>query len=231
MIEVNITSVFYGSKKVLGMINEKFDKGFVNCVVGKNGSGKTTFFESLMGIKECRNDIKIDGLKQEEKGYFKKIFYVPSDFMLPEYLTGQEYIDFIFGIYGDHDENIKKKLVELFEFEQGLKQMIEDYSFGMKKKIQIITAFSLKVDNLIFDEVLSGLDIESRYVFEKIVEKYKDKKTIIISSHEVEFIKKFSERIYLVDSGQVQKQDDFQKIDNLVSFEKKKTLESIKWRK
>lgn len=60
-------------------------------IVGLNGSGKTVFLNSITGILNIDSGtIAIDGFKPDSKEFKERIFYIPSDFYLPEYMTGKE---------------------------------------------------------------------------------------------------------------------------------------------
>lgn len=201
MIEIlNLTKRF-GSNTILCNNYFKFNKGEITTIVGMNGSGKTTLIQILLGIIEYdQMEMRIiKGGKTQNATKLRDVFYVPSDSVLPEYLTGSEYLSFVFKIYQNHDDYRLKLLIKLFDFENALKKLIVEYSYGMKKKLQIIVALSLNTSTLIFDEVHSGLDIEATYFFNSLIRKRANEGCyIIIATHDVHYANTATDKKYLL---------------------------------
>lgn len=103
---------------------------------------------------------------------------------MPEYLTGEEYCTYLHVLKGNKlDKYTFESLCQLFNLEKDKDKLIEQYSYGMKKKIQFITGILLKCKLYIFDELTSGLDIETILLIEKIL--LSKKATFVVSSHEI----------------------------------------------
>ena len=116
-LEVNNLKKSYGEKLVLDDIDFSFESGKIYGLIGRNGAGKTTFFNSL------NSDIDIDsGSFYLEDEYGKNslstndIGYVVSTPIVPEFLTAREFLEFFMEINKDKTfKNIEKKLVNTYE--------------------------------------------------------------------------------------------------------------------
>ncbi len=188
-------------KTILENIRIEFEQDKVYGLIGLNGSGKTTLINILLGL-----DTEFEGqIDYNELIKNNDIFYIPSDFYIPEYLTGEEYCNYL------HDLRNKKLNEEAFDtlcdlFKLDKKKLINHYSYGMKKKIQFITGLLLKVKVYVFDELTSGLDIETIMLIEKVI--MSKNATYIISSHELDFIERISDFIFLLDNKNIKLVDN-----------------------
>ncbi len=166
--------------------NVKINLNSGNCygLVGLNGTGKTTLFQMILNL-----DKKYNGTIEFSENIDKNYFYISADFEIPLFLSGIEYIEYIHKAYNLLIDNDKlESFLLLFEMGDYRNMLIEEYSFGMKKKIQIIALLLLDIDVWLLDEITSGLDIKTTIILSEIIIKLKTKKLMIISSHELEFI-------------------------------------------
>lgn len=197
MINVQIQEKRY-NHLVLKNVDLNIKNNNIYGLIGLNGSGKTTLINLILGL-----DRDFEGTVSftENSHGIDDCFYIPSDFFLPNYLTGQEYFVYLHTLK-EKDINFDhfNKLCELFFIDPN--KLIEHYSYGMKKKIQFIVGILLDCRYYIFDELTSGLDIEAILLIEKILEQHQS--TFIISSHEIDFIERISDEVLLIDNLQVQ---------------------------
>ncbi len=215
--------------KVLNGINMEIYPGQVIGYIGPNGAGKSTTIKAMLGLVEySEGRIKINGeIIDKSKSSFKSsIGYIPEASTLYESLTGYEYLDFVGTMFGLEPALIRKKAKELcsvFKIEGNLNERISSYSKGMKQKILIVSSVIHNPKILIFDEPLSGLDANSVMVFKEIlVSLAQEGKTILYSSHIMDVVEKISDRILLIDKGQIVADgsfDELKKNRNIESLE------------
>ena len=162
LIVKNVTKNFE-KKEVLKGINFEFEKGKIYGLLGRNGAGKTTFFNCL------NDDIKIDSgefiIEENEKKRKVKIDdigYVLSTPTVPEFLTGREFLKFFLEI---NQKTIQepKTIDEYFDFMKIQKEdrdkLLKDYSHGMKNKMQMLVNIIANPNILLLDEPLTSLDV------------------------------------------------------------------------
>jgi len=200
----------YGEKQVLNGINLEIHGGQIIGYIGPNGAGKSTTVKILLGILEgFRGEVKVFGedISTGSIEYKRRIGYVPETAEMYDNLTAQEYLTFIGEIYGMDFESVDskaQKLISLFGIGEAYTARISSFSKGMKQKVLIIASLLHNPDILFFDEPLSGLDANSVMVFKEIItELAAEGKTIFYSSHIMEVVEKISDRIILINAGQI----------------------------
>ena len=169
--------------EVLKGINFSFEKGRIYGLLGRNGAGKTTFFNCL------NEDLEIDagefylednGAKNEIKP--EDIGYVLSTPNVPEFLTGREFLKFFIEINQDRIKNLKST-DEYFEFmkidKEDRDKLLKDYSHGMKNKMQMLVNIIANPSILLFDEPLTSLDIVVQEEMKQMLKEIKKDHIII----------------------------------------------------
>ena len=209
IIEVSHLRKFFGEKMVLKDVNLKVQRGEIIGYIGANGAGKSTTVKLILGlIGDYEGEIRIFGEDiKDSVDYKSKIGYVPESAEIYENLTGREYLTFIGGLYGiDYKRADEKagKLMELFGIGDVYDARINSYSKGMKQKTLIVSSLLNDPDILFLDEPLGGIDANSVMVFKEVLEKLaRLGKTIFYSSHIMEVVEKMSDRIVLIDKGEI----------------------------
>lgn len=200
----------FADTEVLQGINLEVSTGEIIGYIGPNGAGKSTTVKLILGLLEdYQGTIEVFGsdIKESGVGYKKRIGYVPEVGELYESLSGYEYLTFIGQIYGmDIEEADYKgeKLMDLFGIKDNYHSQISSYSKGMKQKLLIISSIIHNPDILFLDEPLNGLDANSVMVFKEILRSFAmEGKTIFYCSHIMEVVEKLSDRILLIDKGQI----------------------------
>ncbi len=147
-------------------------------LIGKNGSGKTTFIKCLL------NEVKYTGQIYTNHLSFA---YAPEKLMMPSYITMYDFLKLLLMNKKMDKSKINsqiQKYLELFGIIDYKNMPIHKLSKGTKQKIILIQALACNCDVYIFDEPFDGLDETSRKIFIKLVSKIKrQKKIIIISTH------------------------------------------------
>lgn len=209
----------FGTKKVLKGIDLDVQKGQIIGYIGPNGAGKSTTVKIMLGlIEQYTGEIKIFGenISNGSVEYKKRIGYVPETADIYDNLTGREYLTFIGELYGlDYDvaDEKAKKLMALFNLEKVYDSRISSYSKGMRQKVLIISSLLNDPDILFLDEPLSGMDANSVMVFKEVLaELVSQGKTIFYSSHIMEVVEKISDRIILINDGQIVADGSFEEL-------------------
>lgn len=221
----------FGHKDVLKGINLTINKGQIIGYIGPNGAGKSTTVKLIMGlITGYTGEIKIFGedISKIDESYKKNIGYVPEVPDIYDSLTGKEYLTFIGQLYGIDYNNVNekaKKLMEILGILDSYERRISSYSKGMKQKLILISSLIHNPEILFLDEPLSGLDANSVMIIKEILSHLaKEGKTIFYSSHIMEVVEKISDRIILINDGEIVADGNFEDLKN--NF-KESTLENI----
>ena len=203
-LEIKNLNKSYGKKEVLKDINFTFEEGKIYGLLGRNGAGKTTFFNAL------NEDIKIDSgefFLEGKKLETTDIGYVVSTPQVPEFLTGREFLQFYLDINKDKIEDIKDidyyfDLVKLNKEDQNL--LLKDYSHGMKNKIQMLINIISNSKIILLDEPLTSLDIVVQEEMKKLFKSYKENHIIIFSTHILELAVDLCDEIVILNNKQIE---------------------------
>lgn len=195
-------------KNAIEDINLTIENGDIYGFIGPNGAGKSTTIKCLVGIHSFeKGSIMLDGLsiKDNPIEFKHQISYVPDNPDLYEFLTGMEYINFVSNVY---DEDVSKEdvinLAKKFNLENNLLEPIRTYSHGMKQKIALIGALIHKPKLIVFDEPFVGLDPKAAFDLKEIIKELcQNGMMVFFSSHVLEVVEKFCNKIAIIKNGQI----------------------------
>jgi ABC-2 type transport system ATP-binding protein len=173
-------------------------------LIGPNGSGKSTLIKVILDLLKVQHGkVAIDSGSSQDRGAKMASIYLSSNDYLPEFLTGEEYLRFIHGLYG-----VRMNLPDIADqFERySMKgrqhDLIEDYSHGMRKKVQLIGAFTLKRKLTVIDETLNGVDLDAVYTFEKDVKALaSDGRSVLLCSHDFAMLEHVADEVMVLNMG------------------------------
>jgi ABC-2 type transport system ATP-binding protein len=201
----------FESKQVLKNINFTFEKGKIYGLLGRNGAGKTTLFNCLSG--EVNQDaghsiLHIDG--QESELSNDHIGYVFSTPILPEFLTGYEFIKFYIDINKNNISEIKN-IDDYFSMmkiqEEDRHRLIKGYSHGMKNKLQMLCFIIARPPVILLDEPLTSLDVVVALEIKKILKEIKHDHIIIFSTHILQLATDLCDEIVVMSDGKLEQID------------------------
>lgn len=221
----------YGSKKVLKDMDFTFEEGRIYGLLGRNGSGKTTFFNCING------DIDVDSgsfFLQDDKDGNKKTDLVPDDIgyivstpTVPEFMTGREFLKFFIEV---HDEVKPDKTIdEYFDYmmikEEDRDSLLKDYSHGTKNKMQMLVNIIASPRLMLLDEPLTALDVIIAEEMKNIIRSQKQDRITIFSTHLLDVAVDLCDEIVLLHNGRLEPIDKNNLGDN--DF-KNKIIEALK---
>ncbi len=221
IIQINNLKKAYDSNLVLKGINLEIEAGQIVGYIGPNGAGKSTTIKILCGItSEFEGDVHVMGLdvRKEAMEVKSKIGYIPELAALYDVLTPIEYLRFSGKLYNMDDATIATKtneLLRLFDLQDKANTRMTSYSKGMKQKVLLISGLIHNPEIIFLDEPLSGLDANAVILVKEILAQLKAAgKTIFYSSHIMDVVEKISDRIIIIDKGEVKADGTFAELKN-----------------
>lgn len=237
-IEVNNISFSYSKKgsistKALSNISLNIDKGDFICIVGKTGSGKSTFIQMLNGLllpdsgyikiddyiitndkklkklllKDKSKDIKKENKKMS--GLKKKVGLV---FQFPEYQLFSETIikDCMFGprnfgLSKDEAKKVSKEALNKVGIPDSyFERSPFELSGGEKRRVGIAGILASKPEVLVLDEPTAGLDSNGKKEIMSLVKDYNEQgNTIIVVTHDMDLVLNYAKKVIVLDNSKI----------------------------
>lgn len=211
IIEVRNLTRKYGALTALEDLNFDIYRGEIFGLLGPNGAGKSTFISILTTLtKPTSGDILINNfsVRKEPEKIKKSIGLVPQDIALYPMLSGLDNLKFWAGIYGLKgplkNERIQEVL-HIVRLEERARDKVENYSGGMKRRMNIAVALLHHPEILVMDEPTVGVDIQSRkFIFDAIKDLKSKDTTIIYTSHYIDEMEDSCDRLALIRDGKLE---------------------------
>lgn len=205
MLKVEHIVKYYGDNKAVDDLSFTVKDGEIFGLLGANGAGKTTTFRIIMGLLEATSGkVTLDG-KKIDYDVTDKIGFVTEERSLLGKMTVKEQILFYGTLKGMLEKDILKKLdywLNYFQIPDYLNRKIKELSKGNQQKIQFISAVINEPKLLILDEPFTGLDpINVKLLKDAIYDLQKKGTSIIFSSHQMEHVEEFCEKLVILVHG------------------------------
>ena len=212
----------YGKKEVIKGLELEVRQGEVFGFIGKNGVGKSTTIDCVIGCKKFQAGtitIMGDSITENPLEAKKRFGYVASEPNCYESMTGYEYLDFVASVYlvsqVDFENNVKYLSNRLDLPDEALARPIAGYSHGMKQKLCLIASLLHRPDVWILDEPTVGLDIMAVEELNKMMREYADNgQTVLVTSHNIDLVSQLCDRVAILNNGVVAKTLDMVKNPN-----------------
>ena len=205
MLKVENVTKYYGDVLAVDDLSFTINDGEIFGLLGVNGAGKTTTFRMIMSLLEpTKGTITLNG---EPVGYdvSERIGFLTEERSLLTKLTVKEQVVYYATLKGMKESDILKKLdywLDRFGISEYKNRKIKELSKGNQQKIQFITAIIHEPDLLVLDEPFTGLDPINVELFMSVIREFKEKgKMIIFSSHRMEHVELFCEKLVILLKG------------------------------
>ena len=234
----NLNKTFESGFK-LKDINFDIKEGEVVSLIGESGSGKTSISKIIVGLLKAEGQIlfkETNILKYPKKinGKIQMIFQSPYSSLNPKYKIKDIILEgVIYQKVLKKEENINEYLLNILN-DVGLdKEILNKYphelSGGMRQRVGIARAVAVKPDLIIADEILTALDALTQIQILELFQKLKENKKIsyLFISHDINVVKKISDRLLIIKDGEIIESGSKEKIFSKPEKEDTKTLIEI----
>jgi len=193
-------------KKAINGIDFNINDGEIFGFLGPSGAGKTTTQRIIVGLlRNYSGSVEVMGLERRKwgKDFFEKIGVVFDFPNLYEKLTAYENLD-LFGSYYRKNMKNKEELLDSVGLLPDRDKRVENYSKGMKMRLNFIRSIIHDPDLLFFDEPTSGLDpVNAKIIRNMILELKKRGKTIFLTTHNMTEADYLCDRVAFIIEGKV----------------------------
>jgi ABC-2 type transport system ATP-binding protein len=200
----------YGENEAVKGISLQVARGEVFGLLGPNGAGKTTAISMLTGLLEpTGGQIIVDGLdlKKHTNEVKSKMGLVPQELALYPTLSARQNLTFFGRIYGLKGKDLKQRVDEVLEMiglSERADEAVQNYSGGMKRRVNIGAGLLHTPDILFLDEPTVGVDPQSRNaIFESVEALNRAGMSVIYTTHYMEEAQRLCHRVAIIDEGEL----------------------------
>ncbi|MDI9470086.1 MAG: ABC transporter ATP-binding protein [Bacillota bacterium] len=223
MIELVNVSTGYNKTPVLNNINLSFEKGTVTSIIGKNGCGKTTLLKTAARIlKPLAGTVSLDGRDISRfpgKELAKMLSFLPQTRSVPNITAYNLVMHGRYPYLGfsrtprEEDREIVRQAIESLNLEAYINRNVRQLSGGQSQKVYLAMLLAQNTDVVFLDEPTIYLDINHKLEILEIIKKLKEMgKTIVMVLHDLANALSYSDRICLLDQGEVVIHDSPEKV-------------------
>ena len=227
ILQANKIERSFAGEVLFDNINLQVDERDRIALVGKNGAGKSTTINEIIGLLHpYAGEVRIDGLSLPEAptDYRKKIGYIPETPSLYEELTLREHIETVAMAYDlDMDQVMVRvqPLLERFRLAEKLDWFPTQFSKGMKQKVMIICAYAVDPSLYIVDEPFLGLDpVAIADLIQLLADEKAKGKSILMSTHVLDSAEKMCDGFVILHKGQIRAQGTLDELRSTFGDEK-----------
>lgn len=206
MISIIDINKNFGKLKALQHVSVELTAGKSYALVGPNGSGKTTFIKSILGLViPTSGDILFDGKSiLKDWKYREKIGYMPQIGHYPENMRIGQLFDMMKNIRNE-EAVLDEELIDSFKLYKIFDKRMHALSGGTRQKVSAALAFLFNAPVLILDEPTAGLDpVSVEILKEKILSVKHDGKLLLVSSHILSDLDEISTEMIYIYEGKMQ---------------------------
>jgi ABC-2 type transport system ATP-binding protein len=230
-LEVRHLTKRYRGLTAVDDVNFTIRPGEILGYVGPNGAGKSTTVKMMIGLLEPSGGrILFEGrsIIDDLPAFQQRLGYVPEEPNLYPFLSGREYLQLCGRLRGIERSILDAKIDEflrLFSLWDDRDSPVSSYSKGMRQKVLLSAALLNNPDVLIFDEPLSGLDVNTMIAVRELLKSLAAQGRIIFyCSHVLDVMEKVCARVLILRKGRVVADDT---IENLRAAMDQPTLEGV----
>jgi len=209
ILKVEGLTKHFDKKSVLENASYDFGQGKIYGLLGRNGAGKTTMFNCLVGNMtpdsgEVFMDFNEDG--NIRPATFDDIGFVFTDPHLPEFMTGQEFLKYFIDISKDKikdNVDLDQAFAQIDFDHMDRHKLIREYSHGMKNKLQMLAFLILRPHVILLDEPLASFDVVAALQMKNLIESIKKDHIIIFSTHILPLAQDLCDEIVILHNGKL----------------------------
>ncbi len=232
MLTIKNISKSFGDVKAVKNISFNVEDGEILGLLGPNGAGKSTTISMIATLLKPDEGVITylgQNISKNDTSLKKDLGYVPQDIALYPTLSGLDNLKFWGNAYGIKKEFLSQRIGEvsnIIGITTRLKDKVETYSGGMKRRINIGCALLHKPKLLILDEPTVGIDPQSRrHILDSVKYLNELNTTVIYTSHYMEEVEFLCDRICIMDQGEIIAKGSKKELIDLTNIQKQIIIE------
>lgn len=211
MIEFSEVNLRIKDKNILSEINLSISDNKTIGIVGKNGSGKSSFLKVMAGIiKPTDGKVKVFNYipHKKNKEFLRQISFVnPQKGILDYSLSAIDFYKFLAKVYKINKKDFMDKIEyfgKILDIKDKIHQPVRLLSFGERVKCEVLAKLIHSPKLIILDEPFIGIDVDSKNkLIEFLKMQKKERKTIFIVTHEINILSEIVDELIIFDKGKI----------------------------
>ena len=195
----------YGGLKALDGVDLAIPAGAISGLIGLNGAGKTTTLKALIGLIDVRGELEVAGMDPRAARHklMEEVCFIADVGILPGWMKCRQLLDYVEAVHSRFDRARAESLLAGTEIPAD--KRIRALSKGMVTQLHLAVVMAIDASLLVLDEPTLGLDIMYRKTFyDRLLNDYYDgRRTIVISTHQVEEIENLLTHLLFMDKGRI----------------------------
>ena len=196
----------YGDVTALAGLDMRVDEGEVYGFLGRNGAGKSTALQVIMGVTRAdAGEISLfdTPMRDDDPALRQQLGYVAQEQHFYEWMNPERLGAFVGGFYPTWDNEEFSRLLQILEVPR--RRRVEGFSGGMRAKLALALALAHRPRLLLLDEPTAGMDAVARREFITIVrdEAVRSQRTTLFSSHLIDEVEQAADKVGIVDAGRM----------------------------
>jgi len=214
-LEMRGVSVTYGRAVAVAPFTETVTSGEWLGLIGPNGAGKSSVLRAVVGLVGSTGDVLVDGevlAGRSSRRRAQLIAYVPQEPLIPDDMTGAEYVLLgrspyvgYFSSPTRHDRESVAGVLERLDLGPFAHRRLGTLSGGERQRLVIARALAQEAPILLLDEPTSALDIGHQQQVLELVEELRQQEelTVVAAMHDLTLAAQYGDRILLMDAGSI----------------------------
>ncbi|WP_127849845.1 ABC transporter ATP-binding protein [Lacticaseibacillus hulanensis] len=216
VIELSNVTKKIGAQVLLNSVSLQLTEGHVYGFAGQNGAGKTVLLETILGfVRPTSGNVIVNGIMVRHDQMFAPNvgFALGTDALLPMF-DGATNLGLVARTKAEAEPGKIQALLKQVGLNPVSKQKVHDYSLGMRQRLNVACALVNDDPIVILDEPTNGLDDAGQRFLSKLVDQLRTAgKTVLLTSHNREFLMQLSDEIFLVNAGNVKRAEAADEVD------------------
>ena len=212
MIELIDVRKRYRLRQVLKGVSFTVEKGRITCLIGVNGSGKSTIMKAIMRLVPIQaGNILIDGRALSGPDLYEKVAFIPDRLTMPPGMKLSEAMRFMRDFHRNWNEARGRELMAFCRLDAS--ERIGDLSKGTAAKFNLVLGFAQETDYVLMDEPLAGIDVFSREHIAKVfTSDLMEDRGVLLTTHEIGEMEQLLDRAVLLKDGVIVRDVDCERL-------------------
>ena len=212
MIELIDVRKRYRRRQVLKGVSFTVRKGQITCLIGVNGSGKSTILKAIMRLVPIQEgQILIDGKGRSGADLYEKVAFIPDRLTMPPGMKLSDAIRFMQDYHRRWNEARSRELMAFFRLDAS--ERIGNLSKGMAAKFNLVLGLAQETDYVLMDEPFAGIDMFSREQISKVfTSELMEGRGVLLTTHEIGEMEPLLDRALFLRDGVIVRDIDCERL-------------------